>query len=142
MGALVLWLPVGLSHGRPKLGGERSQSICTHSPTPDLVYCRSLPLDETLAEAELFPQYDSYRVDPLERLLLQAPVLTGSETLFPPLVPSGWGGNGFCCYYPGGLSVPRCFPQPRPPSVNSQLNKLPSGETLSVPCLLPPAPQP
>lgn len=64
-----------------------------------------------LAEAELFLQFDSWGWgDPLKRILFQAPVLTGSEMLFPPIVSSslgggvGWG-NGFCCYYPGGLSL-------------------------------------
>lgn len=108
---------------------EKSEHLHTHSH-PNLVYCHSLPLDDILAEAEFFPQHDSYRVDPRERILFQAPVLTGCETLFPPLVPDSWGDNGFCSYYPGGLSIPHCFPQPHPPSVNSQLNNPPSGESL------------
>lgn len=53
-------------------------------------------LDTSLTE------YSSCGVCPLYTILFQTLVLTGSETLFPPLTPLVWGSDGFSHYYLGG----------------------------------------
>lgn len=106
---------------------EKSEHLHTH-PTSSTAML-SLLLDEILAEAEFFPQYNSYRVDPLERILFQAPVLTDSATLFPPLVSSSWGGNG--------LSIPHAALSPAHPQQIINSISFPQMNLLNVPCFLP-----